>query len=42
MAPRVAGSIEIHEFGFRGTKEAFLKIFVRLAIDAIVGSAATG
>ena len=35
MAPRIAGSIEIQEFGFRGNIKEDLKIFVQLAIDSI-------
>jgi hypothetical protein len=37
VAPGVAGSIEIQEFGFQGTiSEAVLSMFVLLAIDSIV------
>jgi hypothetical protein len=37
VAPGVAGSIEIQEFGFQGRiSEAVLSMFVLLAIDSIV------
>jgi hypothetical protein len=37
VAPGVAGSIEIQEFGFQATiSEAVLSMFVLLAIDSIV------